>query len=143
MKVKTAELTGHALDRMVMIALGYTYQKGMPEDTWAAQEVCKKGWWRGFGGGSWTCLTCLGDDHPSTDWAHGGPIIEQKKIKVAPNLNGTWLGHKRHTTSHPLVAHPVLAGWTNKHGPTPLIAAMRCLVAGELGDEVDIPEELL
>ncbi len=28
-------------------------------------------------------------------------------------------------------------------GPTPLIAAMRCYVASKLGDEVDIPEELL
>jgi hypothetical protein len=28
-------------------------------------------------------------------------------------------------------------------GPTPLIAAMRCFVASRLGDEVDIPEELL
>ena len=28
-------------------------------------------------------------------------------------------------------------------GPTPLIAAMRCYVASKLGDDVDIPEELL
>ena len=28
-------------------------------------------------------------------------------------------------------------------GPTPLIAAMRCFVASKLGDEVDIPKELL
>jgi hypothetical protein len=28
-------------------------------------------------------------------------------------------------------------------GPTPLIAAMRCLVASKLGDEVDVPEELV
>lgn len=28
-------------------------------------------------------------------------------------------------------------------GPTPLIAAMRCYVASKLGDEVDIPEELI
>jgi hypothetical protein len=28
------------------------------------------------------------------------------------------------------------------HGPTPLIAAMRCYVASKLGDEVEIPEEL-
>ena len=29
------------------------------------------------------------------------------------------------------------------HGPTPLIAAMRCYVASKLGDEVEVPEELL
>ncbi len=28
-------------------------------------------------------------------------------------------------------------------GPTTLIAAMRCFVASQLGNEVDIPEELL
>jgi hypothetical protein len=28
-------------------------------------------------------------------------------------------------------------------GPTPLIAAMRCFVASKLGDEVDVPKELL
>lgn len=27
-------------------------------------------------------------------------------------------------------------------GPTPLVAAMRCLVASRLGDEVEIPDEL-
>jgi hypothetical protein len=30
-----------------------------------------------------------------------------------------------------------------EYGDTPLIAAMRCYVASELGDEVDVPEELL
>ena len=29
------------------------------------------------------------------------------------------------------------------HGPTPLIAAMRCYVASNLGEEVEIPEEVL
>jgi len=35
--------------------------------------------------------------------------------------------------------------WPNRFnfGPTPLIAAMRCFVASKLGDEVDVPEELL
>jgi hypothetical protein len=28
------------------------------------------------------------------------------------------------------------------HGPTPLIAAMRCYVQSKLGDEVEAPEEL-
>jgi hypothetical protein len=30
-----------------------------------------------------------------------------------------------------------------EYGPTPLIAAMRCYVASKLGDEVEIPAELL
>jgi hypothetical protein len=28
-------------------------------------------------------------------------------------------------------------------GPTPLIAAMRCYVASKMGDEVDVPDELV
>jgi len=34
--------------------------------------------------------------------------------------------------------------WTYKQqGYTPLIAAMRCYVASKLGDDINIPEELL
>lgn len=78
-----------------------------------------------------------------TDWSQAGPIIERKKIRVSPNMGGSWSAQIRHTTSHPLVSHPILAGWTNKAGPTPLVAAMRCYVASKLGDEVEIPDELL
>jgi hypothetical protein len=40
---------------------------------------------------------------------------------------------KRYTHKEPCSAY----------GPTPLIAAMRCYVASKLGDEVDVPEELM
>jgi hypothetical protein len=30
-----------------------------------------------------------------------------------------------------------------EHGPTPLIAAMRCYIASKMGDEVKVPDELL
>ena len=116
MKIKTSELTGPALD-------------------WAVAKYADK-------------HVSIGDIHwrnysPSTNWAQGGPIIERERIKVAPNLGGTWLGQIRHETTHPLVDKPVLAGWTNKHGPTPLIAAMRCLVASKLGDKIEVPDELI
>lgn len=74
------------------------------------------------------------DYHPSTDWSQGGPIIERERIDIVSDPNGT-------------------AGWMAltyvnfskvfKSGPTPLIAAMRCYVASKLGDEAEIPEELL
>lgn len=72
----------------------------------------------------------------STDWAYGGPIIDRKGITLvhmgddwrdswkARMGDGHWQGHEI-------------------HGPTPLIAAMRCYVASKLGDEVDVPEELI
>lgn len=65
---------------------------------------------------------------PSTNWEHGGPIIERERITVIAMPNGTW------ATSTPLHSF---------HHPTPLIAAMRCYVASKLGDEVEIPAELL
>ena len=64
----------------------------------------------------------------STDWAQGGPIIEREKTAIKENGYGHWFAK-------------VGAGkWM--HGPTPLIAAMRCYVASKLGDYIDIPEEL-
>ena len=78
----------------------------------------------------------------ATDPAQGQPILERERIKTAPNLNGSWLGQIRHTKPHPLVSHPVLNGWTNQHGPTMLIAGLRCYVASKLGDAVEIPEGL-
>ena len=75
-----------------------------------------------------------GTYRPTINWAQGGPIIEREEISVErrkPCMKDEQWGAK---------------GWKamqNFHtGPTPLIAAMRCYVASNLGDEVDIPEEL-
>jgi hypothetical protein len=68
----------------------------------------------------------------STDWSQGGPIIEREKLTVAPYQDGGWL-----------CTHPTDRWHGNKSGPTPLIAAMRCYVASKLGDDVEIPEELV
>jgi hypothetical protein len=70
---------------------------------------------------------------PSTDWAQGGPIIEREKIDHN-HENGYVVALMREPHGH---------DWTQAEGPTPLIAAMRCYVASKLGDEVDVPEELL
>lgn len=75
-----------------------------------------------------------GHGHYSTDWQQGGPIIGREKIDVAyapENEGEDW------------VAHAVWSDEGDYFGPTPLIAAMRCYVARKLGDEVEIPEELL
>lgn len=115
--MKTNELMGAALDWAVAKCEGY----------FDAHEVSGAHFlamWKAEGHGvHWT--------HSSTDWAEGGPIIEREKIDVFSIANGT--------------------GWCaqsdvrvfNSYGPTPLIAAMRCHVASELGDEVDVPTELL
>lgn len=58
---------------------------------------------------------------PSTDWADGGPIIHRENIMLEPGgENGAWCGHIFLKNEH--------ANWLRVEGPTPLIAAMRCLV---------------
>jgi hypothetical protein len=73
----------------------------------------------------------------STDWAQGGPIIERERLQVTTERNGTWI------CSIPFAVE--IGGYRKyifTHGPTPLIAAMRCYCCAKLGDEIDIPEEL-
>jgi Protein of unknown function (DUF2591) len=104
--MKTAELTGIALDRAVAHALG------APDDG-------------------------NGLPYYSTDWALGGPIIEQEGITIVPHSteNGV-IKEWKAGRDWPLPHFPFY--W----GSTPLVAAMRCYVASKLGDEVEIPEEL-
>lgn len=64
----------------------------------------------------------------STDWAHGGPIIERERICVVATPSAHW---DARTPDYP----PRYIS-----GETPLIAAMRCYVVSKLGDEVEIPE---
>jgi hypothetical protein len=124
MKVKTSELTGKALDWVVT----YLWIKVI-EDT---GEYIKP-WWKT------QVLESHHADPYSSEWLWGGPLIEQEKLSVGPELKGgDWYGDWR----------CVCLSWegvqyADESGPTPLIAAMRCYVASKLGDEVDVPEELL
>jgi hypothetical protein len=76
---------------------------------------------------------------PSTSWEQGGPIIERERI-TSLCIDNDWCAVKgikyAVTGREPDTLIRVF-------GPTPLIAAMRCFVASRLGDEVDIPDELL
>ena len=72
------------------------------------------------------------------DWCDVGPIIEWEQMGVFP-------------FSIDEMGNPCQPGWssfihfdkTHFQGPTPLIAAMRCYVASKLGDEVEVPDELI
>lgn len=66
---------------------------------------------------------------PSTDWAQGGPIIENEEINLWTDGYAAWEATK--------------PGFWQEWGPTPLIAAMRCYVGTKLGNEVEVPDELL
>jgi hypothetical protein len=64
----------------------------------------------------------------STDWAQGGPIVEREQIALYLGGDDEWMADD---------------GWKRATGPTPLVAAMRGYVAMKLGDEVEIPFELM
>jgi hypothetical protein len=114
MKIKTSELTGPALDWAVAECAGIP-TKLLP--TKGHTLVLHK-----FSG------EVIGH---SRNWAQGGPIIEREGISIGKADDPDWWAFK---------------GWKAEDGtpgPTPLIAAMRCYVASQLGDEVEVPDELL
>ena len=68
---------------------------------------------------------------PSRKWAQGGAIIEREKIDVM------WCGDR--WCAYTMCGDKQLV----TEGDTPLITAMRGYVASKLGDEIELPEELL
>ena len=122
--MKTSELTGAVLDWAVAKCEGATdFWFDTVATHWVKldgkERALSKGWAQSY--------------QPSTDWSQGGPIIEREAVTVSqgsPVLGLEWMACD--------------AGSTHvQHGPTYLIAAMRCYVASKLGDTVKIPEELL
>ena len=75
--------------------------------------------------------------NPSTNWAYGGPIIEREWLDITPWPNESREDMRWHCQQHDS------GGDCAQYGPTPLIAAMRCFVASRLGDEVEIPSEIV
>ena len=120
MRIKTSELTGHALDWAVGTCEGH--------DKWRLS---------GKEFGPHHTFTDLNLNY-STDWTQGGPIIARM---------GDYLQEGNKETGEYYCSTPSVAEEWHNHpvrgiGPTPLIAAMRCYVASQLGDEVEIPESL-
>lgn len=84
-------------------------------------------------GGTTNPLAFTGENRSriSESWATCGPIIEREGIRMHRSYTGAWWAGSEAEPRRPI------------EGPTPLIAAMRCFVASRLGDEVDVPDELL
>jgi hypothetical protein len=76
-----------------------------------------------------------GTFNPSTDWEQGGAIIEREMITVECFYEESIWHAWTPAPEQPRDAHG--------YGETPLIAAMRCYVASKLGDEVEVPDELI
>jgi hypothetical protein len=119
MKMKTAELTGAALDWAVAMAEGWqriTAQDNGGEHPWLAKH------------GKYQDPKHY---RPTSNWMQGGPIIERECIDLE------WTGIPNADF------FCTIQGKYEAHGNTPLIAAMRCYVASKLGDEIELPGVLL
>jgi hypothetical protein len=125
MKVKVSEASGNVLDWMVAKAM----QCG-PEKDLSAFGTVFCGWWRLTLGGEYERMPSY-----STNWSQGGPIIEREIVE-----RGLLMSSRLKRCE---AVYPDKPEWAAYYGPTPLIAAMRCLVASKLGDTVEVPEELL
>mgnify|MGYP001306952585 CR=1 FL=1 len=131
MKIKTADLIEPALDWAVAKCEGVVYESFMN-----AMDYME---WR-----SKQCLDpneLAGAHHAyqySTKWACAGPLIEREGIYLRANDMATeWAAGALRKNRLDKKPGPLF------YAKTPLIAAMRCFVASKLGDEIEIPEELL
>ena len=123
-KIKTGELIGAALDWAAAKADDNLHPKGDVRlldgkvFTIEAGDYERSDRWQRYS--------------PSTSWAQAGPILDRERITI------------RQWTNMPIIhAYMPHDGAPWGAGPTPLIAAMRCLIASKLGREVEVPDELL
>ena len=141
MKIKTSELIGASLDWAVahVIAKEERQLSALRIVTSGVRPIIRllKDGGNPLGEGRATDF--------STNWAAGGPIIERELLQVTPRFHSAGYTYPKgqwYWAAYVLGPNNMDENY-EQHGPTPLIAAMRCFVASRLGDEVDIPEELL
>lgn len=117
-KVKVSEASGVVLDWLVGMAQGYELNLYGVDPSIRARVP-------GLGGvhAPWA---------PSRFWNQAGPIMDREGIGYFD---------AREDKGYCQAAKP--GAEFVQGGPTPLIAAMRCYVASELGDEIEVPEGLL
>lgn len=158
MKIKTRELKGKALDWAVAKCEGFGIRNNyevsfcdedgdillfhcMADDTEHAVEQCVDAY---PNGNSFDAVR-LDPYHPATNRAQGGEIIEEHDISVWLTLNGLsdkgkWSAAMPHWFEDDPVVAPEYEAF---YGDTQLQAAMRCFVQSRLGDEVEVPEEVV
>ncbi|CDM88202.1 phage protein NinX family protein [Xenorhabdus bovienii] len=127
MKIKTSELTGRALDWAVCLAIGGAANK----DNTEVQAPNRDYYLLSNGKGNFT---------PSTDWDQCGELMD-KYCKsfgmVQRRANETWRAFAYGTPRNGQDTMRLASGDTLQ------IAFCRAVVAAQLGDEIDIPDELV
>ena len=127
MKVLTKDLIGPALDWTVAKADENLYPKGDVRlldgkvVTIEAGDYERSDRWQRYS--------------PSTVWAQAGPLLNQHKISRTIDHSGLWIAYAGYNLND-----------EQRHmqcDRSELVAGLRCLVALNLGEVVDVPEELL
>jgi hypothetical protein len=116
--MKTSELSGLALDWAVAKCEGFKVSRRGPGNKIGVYRIDGESWYE-----------TRKPYNPSTEWEQGGPIIQRENLEIVPLCPGTWR------------ALAMSRDWYN--GRTPLEAAMRCYVASKLGEDIDVPSELI
>lgn len=130
--VRVARAEGPALDWMVAVAL----KEPIKFDPMGFGTESGGHWvWDDHGcGNPKTRFQRIGFSYsPSTKWEQGGPIIERAGIELKRGavMPFVW------------AAFAFMNPRAHSAGPSPLVAAMRCFVISKLGDEIEVPDELL
>lgn len=164
MKVKTTDLIGPALRYAVAVCEGFNVGVITADEQWerfiegALPEDLEKhaDYYAAIKAGFKTELCKIhGDGYKSAldargwrfdeDWGVGGSIIEREAICIETLKEGDGWCATKGCTPHDFLMwdQPYGPDAAYGEGPTPLIAAMRCFVTSILGDEVDVPDELV
>jgi len=127
--MKVSELDGAQLDLWVARAEGkcYTTNPGV----WGNAGINELGR-LSISKTSWDCARYF---EPSSNWAHGGPIVERNNVGITTWLENDWCA-AIDLDAHTYCDGGILDGRGFHTGKTPLVAAMRAYVASKFGDEV-------
>jgi hypothetical protein len=125
-EVKTAELIGAALDWAVAQIEGVKFIRHYLSVSDFRGPV--------------PVYTSLHNYRPSTDWSHGGPLIDKHQLDLKFERKGLMYAYQCQDDGLPIIVTEDAFG---SYGLTHLIAACRAIVHAKLGGTVLVPGELV
>lgn len=131
MKTQVSTLSGIALDYAVAVALGYSdFEIDELGNLFFHERR-----------GNFDPMN-LREFSPSSNWEDGGRLIETQGIYLVPATTSNKPGGFG-WSAIPTWERCKVAVLLPQRGKSPLEAAMRCYVASQFGEEVEIPEGVL